>query len=283
MDKNWRIIDIINWGVQYFNDKKIDEARLNIELMLSNVLKCSRLSLYLDFEKPLTEEELSILKQFVIRRANHEPLQYILNEAYFLNYKLYVNNDVLIPRPETEILVELIKKDTNKNDSLNILDIGTGSGCISIALGDYFPNSNIDSIDISMAAIKVAIENTESHNVNNISYINIDIFQDLPKNCYDIIVSNPPYISSTDFANCQPEVRNYEPSFALCDNTDGLRFYKRYAQIFGDLLSNNGKFYLEMALNQSHEITRLFSDNFKVDVFKDLNGIDRFAKGVRFK
>ena len=279
MDKIWSIIDIINWGVEYFEKKNISNPRLNIELLLCEVLQNDRMNLYLNYEKPLNEDELALLKKFVLRRAKHEPLQYITGYTNFLGYKINVDSNVLIPRPETELLVDEVRKKYNNDEKLKILDIGTGSGCISISLADFFKNSHIDAVDYSNDVIKIAKSNAEYNNTDNISFIKLDILSEEPSGQYDIIISNPPYISDSEFKICEPEVLYFEPHTSLTDNNDGYTFYKRFESLFQDLLKPEGEFFLEIGFGQMDYLNILFSRSYDIQFKSDFNNIPRIISG----
>ncbi len=281
MEKCWTIIDIINWGIAYFKKKNIAEERHNIELILSFVLNCERMYLYLNYDKPLSNNELKSIKELVLRKAKREPIQYIIGHTHFLNHTIKVNNSVLIPRPETELLVEYIFKNFEKNQELQILDIGTGSGCISIALGSYFANSSITSLDISAEAINLARINANENNINNIQFVQCDILKNIPTSKYDIIVSNPPYISLDEYKLCEPEVKLFEPQIALCDGGDGLIFYKRYNDIFNLILNENGKFFLEISYEQNTLIRNIFNCSYLFNIYNDFSNIPRYVVGQK--
>lgn len=279
--KIWTIIELVKWGSDYFTEKGIDSPRLTVELLLSHVLKLSRIELYTNFQKPLNETELSSLKECIKRRVNHEPLQYIIGNTDFHGLDIKLDNSVLIPRPETEFLVSFVtESEKNRTEKLKILDIGTGSGCIAIALAKFFPNSVVSGIDISESALEKAKENSEVNDVNNINFRRFDVLAEnfLNDEIYDIIVSNPPYISKNDYPELEPEVRTHEPKSALTDESDGLTFYRRFSEIFGKILAPNGSFYLEIGFGQSEDILKIFRDvGFELKFRKDYSGIDRIG------
>ena len=193
----WTIMDIVKWGTEYFQKNGIDSPRLTIELLLCKLLSIQRIEIYTNFEKPLMPSELKSLKKMIKRRIHHEPLQYILGSTNFLGIKLSVNHGVLIPRPETELLVELVKNDINSKSIIETLDIGTGSGCIAIALADHFENIKIDAIDVSQQSLGIAKSNAERLGLANIQFKEENIFSMNNDKKYNLIVSNPPYISGT--------------------------------------------------------------------------------------
>ena len=191
-NKVWRIIDIINWSKDYLEKNNIDSPRLTIELMLTHVLEIERIKLYTDYDKPLSDKELSTIKSMIQQRIKRFPLQYILGQVEFLGRKFIVNQNVLIPRPETEELVDLVNRENDKLQNYTILDIGTGSGCIALSLAKEFVNSTITALDNSTSALKVAKQNSIDLEVENVKFIYADILATEPKLKYDIIISNPP-------------------------------------------------------------------------------------------
>ena len=232
--------------------------------MLAEVLNCKRLELYLSFDKPLKEDELNRYREFIRKRGLRIPLQYIIGYVEFFGLKLTVNANVLIPRPETELLVEKIVNDYSNSESIRILDIGSGSGNISIAISKNIKNSNVLGIDISEKALEVAKQNAENNLVqDNIEFMKFDIkADDITKlGKFDIIVSNPPYVSSSDYQNLEPELKDYEPIEALTDNSDGISFYKKIISSSKVLLNNNGKIYFEIGKDQHKEIFNLMTGN----------------------
>lgn len=278
----WNLINILNLSSSYLSDKQIENARLNAELLIGYVLKMDRVQLYMNFEKPLSTKEVDIIRSLLQRRAQHEPLQYITGETEFYSLKFKVNRHTLIPRPETEILVEKIIEQCNKQKKISILDIGTGSGNIAITIAKYVSNAFILGIDIQSQALKIASENANWHHVQNqIRFKPIDLFDvDLTnKLCekFDIIVSNPPYIPQDDFNNLPPEVKNFEPYIALNGGKNGLTFYHRVLQISNHILKENGTIALEISYGKANQIKELFQSYlFKdIEVFNDLNGIER--------
>ncbi len=279
--KIWTILDLLQWGTIFFTEKKIDSPRLNIELLISAVLNIERIELYLQFDRPLKQDELADLKQKVLKRASGYPLQYIIGYTNFFGCKIKLNESGLIPRPETEILVDYVLKSTSKENKLRILDIGTGSGCIAIALAKHLPNSEIIAIDISKEAIALAKENSILNNTTNVRFFQYDIFKGIAaKEKFDIIVSNPPYISKSEYIELDETVRKYEPKMALTDESDGLQFYSLFSKIFPDLLKEKGRFYLEIGFGQSKDLINIFPANkYKVDFIKDYSNIERVLAG----
>ncbi len=275
------ILEIIKLGTQFLKDKNIESPRLNIELIICKVMKIKRIDLYTQYDRPFAEEEISIIREMMIRRSNNEPLQYILGNTQFMDLKLNVNNSVLIPRPETELLIERVIMDyPDKDAEYKILDIGTGSGCIALSLAKYFKNSDIIAADISPEALVTAQKNAELNSIENVKFFEFDILTKIPKTKFDIICSNPPYISIEDYNKLEPELLEYEPSISLTDSSDGLTFYRRYTEIFPKILNINSYFYLELGYGQYLSVKEIFSvTKCNLDVSNDLNGIERILRG----
>jgi len=275
------VIDIIRWGTDYFTEKNIDSPRLTIELLLCKILECERISLYTNFEKPLSDDELYRLRELIKRRIKREPLQFILGKTKFYDSDLFLNNSTIVPRPETELLVEYADKIIKSNPEIEyILDIGTGSGCTAIPLAKRYPDKNFHAIDINPKALILAEKNAIYNGLKNINFYELDILKMTPNQKFDLIISNPPYISQVEYQILEPEVLYYEPKEALTDNSDGLTFYRRFSEIFREILESNGKFILEIAYNQSDEVFQLFNQKgYKVNFVKDWNSINRIVFG----
>lgn len=278
------VLEALNLSTDYLSKKNIESARLNAELMLAHILKCKRLELYLMFDRPLDDNELHQYRTFLSRRARREPLQYILGEVEFFNIRLKVNRSVLIPRPETELLVEKIIDDFKEKTDIRFLDIGVGSGNISIALLKNISQAKAIAIDISEEALALAKENSEMNEVQDrIDLIKFDILNENIETLgkFDLIVSNPPYVSAMDFETLEPELKVYEPTIALTDMYNGFTFYKKIIQISSSLLNSKGKIYFEIGKDQSDEIKNMMVekgfDNIKL--IKDYQDIYRMISG----
>lgn len=273
----WTILRMITWGTDYFKKKGVDSPRLTIELMLAHVLKVTRFDLYLQFDRPLISSELEVLRGMVRRRATREPLQYILGEAHFYRRTFTVNPAVLIPRPETELLVEEVLRRTQ---SIRCLDIGTGSGCIGITIALERPETEVVAIDASKEALEVAVMNGEALGAKNIQFQEVDFFDDAGMRSlgtFDLIVSNPPYVPVAEMPHLQPEVRDYEPRLALTDDGDGYRFYRRFLDVAPYLLRSPGTVFFELGFGHAPTVRQLFtSAGYEVDVLTDLDRVERF-------
>ena len=281
MNKNkkiWRLIDLINWGETYFKDKNFDNPRSEIEWLLQDLLNYKKIDLYLKFEEEIDSEKLFILKSWIKRRISREPLQYITGKADFYGRSYFVNNKVLIPRPETEILIDAAIKNLLKKKNPFIIDIGTGSGCIGITLAIEIKKSNVLSIDISKDALLIAKNNAENHNIKNIKFLEIDVLKNDINQKADLIISNPPYISKNELSTLMPEVKNHEPKISLTDNKDGFTFYERFVSLFPKILKNDGAAIIEVGREEhSIKVLEIFKKNGmrNIKVVKDLNSDNR--------
>jgi release factor glutamine methyltransferase len=282
------LLEILNYSSSLLKSHNIKEARLNVELMLCEVLKCDRMKLYLDFDKPLSASEIAQFKIFLKRRLNNEPLQYIFGKSNFFGYEISVDNRVLIPRSDTEVLVEIFLENIlkDKKEFYNILEIGTGSGCISIAISKELTKKNLKhkiiSTDISHKSLELARKNLELNNVdfNNVELKCEDFFQinSIDSNI-DYIVSNPPYIASDDINNLDKEIKEYEPLNALTDNADGYKFYEKLFNLMRNS-SRKMKVFLEIGYSHKEKLTDILKkyEQSDFEYYKDYNNIYRVLK-----
>ncbi|MFQ5751189.1 MAG: peptide chain release factor N(5)-glutamine methyltransferase [bacterium] len=234
--KHWKVLELLNWTAEYLSEKKFESARLNAERLLSYALNMKRVELYLNYDQPLTENELLRFKEYLRRRLKREPWQYILGETEFMSLPFKVNPGVLIPRPETEILVETVllkcQEKFPSQKTIAILDIGTGSGCIAVALAKYLAQAQVTAIDKSEKALKTASENARLNEVSDkiqflkIDFLDSDIVNKLTEK-FDVLVSNPPYVSAHDVDKLPTEIKYFEPEMALTDRKDGLFFFSK--------------------------------------------------------
>ncbi|MEE9190775.1 MAG: peptide chain release factor N(5)-glutamine methyltransferase [Candidatus Neomarinimicrobiota bacterium] len=280
-DRTWRVIDIINWAKEYLKSKDFENPRREIEWLLQDLLGCSRVDLYLRFEELLGRSELETLKIWVKRRIEREPLQYITGKTEFYGREFAVDKNVLIPRPETEQLIETVLETIGKDGNPKILDIGTGSGCIGVTLAAEIPAAVVDATDVNDKILSVAMKNTKSHGLENIRFLKSDFLNDEISHQYDLAVCNPPYIPIGEMSGLAVEIRDYEPSIALTDNQDGLLFYRRMTEKAQQIVRKGGWIICEVGLG-SHpgKAHRLFAmKGFEsVELIKDLNGDDRVLK-----
>ena len=285
----WTVLDIIKWGEEFLGKNSIDLPRLNIERILSHVLGCKRLDLYLDFDKPLNSNELDTIKGFVQQRIKGYPLQYIIGEVEFYETVLKVKKGVLIPRPETELMVDYIVKDiqqSSREDETVILDLGTGTGNIPIAIAKHIENCKIYAADNSETALELAKENADYNKVSDkIVFFKADIFEDWNRKTetkFDYIVSNPPYIPNGS-ETVQKEVYDNEPHEALFAGEHGTEFYYRIINGFSGWINESGKFFFEIGIGQENTIKSFFNEIgfLNVNIYNDLNNIPRIMRAFK--
>jgi release factor glutamine methyltransferase len=275
----WTVLTMLEWATSYFEEKGISNSRFSIEWLLAHILDVKRLDLYLLYDRPLSSEELEELRPLVKRRAAHEPLQYITGETDFFNTTIKVGPGVLIPRPETEQLVELALEKLQDQENSEVLDIGTGSGCIAIALKKNRPAWNVTAFDISDDALSVAKKNAKL-NETEIHFWKDDIFtpsaESLSKK-YDLIVSNPPYILREEKPDLDDEVKNYEPEEALfCDSTEDI--YGAIKEFSSNCLKKNGLLLLEIHERYGDDVLGIFTTSqWKAKLVQDYGKKNRFV------
>ncbi|MEJ2614269.1 MAG: peptide chain release factor N(5)-glutamine methyltransferase [Ignavibacteriaceae bacterium] len=278
------VLESIKLSTEYLQKKGVESPRTNAELLLADILNCKRLDLYLKFDQPLKVEEINIYREYISRRGKFEPLQYITGSVEFFGLEFKVNRSVLIPRPETEILVETVINSLEKEENIDILDIGTGSGNIAVSIAKNLPNAKISAIDNSSEALRVAEENAKLNSVEDrIHFMNDSILNGVIYSAkkYDIIVSNPPYISVDEFQNLQPELKVYEPRTALTDEGDGFSFFRIISSKTKHVLKKQGKLFFEIGKDQYKQVEKILIENdFKnVTVKKDYLNIERVIYG----
>ncbi len=292
-ERVWTVLDIIKWGTNYLTEKGFDEARLTVELLLAAALDTKRFDLYVKHDQPLKRNELDKFKVLLKRRLSHEPVQYILGRTNFYSIDLKVDRRVLIPRPETEILAEAViehcRTFLSQKESIRILDIGTGSGCIAIAAARFVKNSIVTAIDESQGALDLAGENAhETSTEEKITFKKVD-FLKLEKNIFehefDIIVSNPPYVPQSEIASLAQEIKDFEPIGAVSDGQDGLTFFKKISRMAPVLLRDGGLVFVETGFDQAKEVEEIFlkAGGRELIVKKDLSNIDRVVRARFFK
>lgn len=260
----------------------IADAQTNAEYLAMHILRLwKKDELHNYLSKSLTQDQSISYQELLARRLTNEPLQHIIGETEFFGLRLFASPAALIPRPDTEILVEEILKESSfLKKQLHILDIGTGSGAIALALASKLSHAKILGIDISSDAIALANENKARLKIENVFFEAMDIFQDEGVKfsaSFGLIVSNPPYISASEFETLEPEVRDFDPRIALTDEGDGLSFYRRIAEIAPKLLNENGRVLVEVGYNAVLEVEKIFvASGFDIlRRVKDLQGIER--------
>jgi len=250
------MLSLRDWAEARLAENAVDEAQLHAELLLAHVLAQPRLALALQRDRPLTAAECARFEALFLRRLAGEPLQYILGETEFMGMRFAVDRRVLIPRPETEVLVEAVIGFLKgvRAPAASVLDIGTGSGNIAVSIAKFLPSARVTSMDISRDALDVARKNADVHGTGNVTFLTASIFDETPAGVrYDVLVSNPPYVSFSEYAGLQREVREFEPPEAVTDGGDGYRFIRRITEISRGLLSSGGALFMEIAYNQGDE------------------------------
>lgn len=276
-----KISDILKNTADRLKKSGIDTANLDAKLLLCKYLKKDKLYLIVN-----SNEEINIdddFEQLVIRREKREPMQYILGKAEFFGLDFKVNKNVLIPRPDTEVLVEKVIDFVGDN-SYTVLDIGTGSGCIPVTVAVNCKNAKVYTADISEDATAVAKENAKLNGVEErISFLNMDILKDFPEEEVDCIVSNPPYIEEDVIPTLMSDVKDFEPYIALSGGKDGLVFYRRIAEKGFEILKDGGLIAFEVGHNQAMAVSTILEENGFNDIItlKDLVGIERVVCGIR--
>jgi len=240
-----------------------------MEWFLCEILSCQRIDLYVRFDEIMDGSKLEVFRSMVKRRMSGEPFQHIIGKAPFYGRDFIVNKNVLIPRPETEILMDRLKSNGKVN---SLLDIGTGSGCIAITAELENLADKIFATDISDFALEIAIENMKLHHVANIQFAQHDFLRQNFKTKFEVVISNPPYIAANELNNLQPEVKDYDPQSAITDNADGLSFYHHFAAKFENLLTNDGYLLLEFSGNHQKDAIKTIFQNagLQIEFFMDL-------------
>ncbi|HEU5396308.1 MAG TPA: peptide chain release factor N(5)-glutamine methyltransferase [Verrucomicrobiae bacterium] len=255
------VLEAIQKSAEFLSKKGIESPRLQTELLLAHLLKMPRMKLYLNFERALTPAETDALRELIVRRSKHEPLQHIVGSTSFCGYEIAVNRHALVPRPETELLAEAgwTFLATRESSSVTALDFGTGTGCIAIALAAKCPAARITALDVSADALALARENAAKNNVaERVEFVCGDGFSALAPAPFDLIVSNPPYIPAAEIETLQPEVRDFDPRTALDGGADGLDFYRRLAAGAKPFLKAQGKIMLEFGDGQAAALRQIF-------------------------
>ena len=278
--KTWRVIDLIQWTTNYLKCHNIPSSRLDAELLLGYVLKKSRLQLYLNFDMPVFQETLSVFRELIKRRAGHTPLSYLTNQKEFMSLAFYVDSRVLIPRPETEILVETVLK--QQSGKRRLIDIGTGSGSIAVSLATNLPDWEIVATDLTADVLEVARKNAVIHGcTERITFLQGNLFapvKTLENRSFDWIASNPPYISSKDFPTLPTDIRDHEPKTALIAGCDGLNIIRQIITGAPQFLNPDGRLILEIGNNQSEQVRNLIQSNPAYNdcqVIADYSGLER--------
>lgn len=288
MKEIWTIRSLISWTTQYFSDKGCQSPRLDAEILLAHTLKCQRIDLYLNPDKPVQATERELFREYVKRRAAREPVAYIIGSKEFWSLEFLVDENVLIPRPETEELLGVVIERLSDIPNPLILDLGTGSGCISVVLARELSSAMIIAVDTSPKAINIARRNAENHSVSDrITFVHSHWFDamsgTITENSLTAIVSNPPYISRDQYETLQPEIVSYEPEIALVGGDDGLDAYRSIVGQSHRWLTRNGWVFFEIGDEQNSKVENILAEHhFKsIESMKDASGRYRIVMGKR--
>jgi release factor glutamine methyltransferase len=311
----WTIQKLLNWIAEYLANKGIDSPRLSAELLLSGVLELKRIELYTQFDKPVTKQQLDKLHDLVRRAGQNEPVAYLIGKTEFYSLELNITADCMIPRPETELLVqraiEFLRTHAVRNSTsgktmqrvqstngacpgtASVCDWCTGSGCIAVAIAKNFPDARIIATDICDAALNVAAENVEKHQLKDrIKLLHGDLFDPIMPQLdveklvpdsdrgFDLIVCNPPYVSAAEYEKLDKNVKDYEPKSALFAGADGLDVYRRICEKVDQFLKPDAALMLEIGFAQGQAVRELLEQTgafAEIKIEKDYHNNDRIA------
>ncbi|MGE4421298.1 MAG: peptide chain release factor N(5)-glutamine methyltransferase [Pseudodesulfovibrio sp.] len=264
----------------------VDSPRLSAELLAAHALGCSRLTLNLERGRVLTDDEYAVVTALAARREKGEPVAYILGSREFYGLDFAVSPAVLIPRPETEHIVEAVEAAFSKGQAFRFADLGTGSGILAVTIAVLFPEARGVAVDISPKALAVARANAHAHNVaERIEFIQADFTRETVEGQFDLVVSNPPYVSEPEFAAASREVTAFEPTGALVSGPDGLDHIRAMLPGVAAMLKPGGRFFMEIGYDQAKMITSIIIDKYalfeEVGVQKDLAGHDRVVSAQK--
>ena len=276
---------LLNEGTKILLEAGIENSRLDSEVLLAHILKKDRMFLLIHREEPLPAEAETKFRELIDRRKNHEPVAYLTGSREFMSLNFQVGEGVLIPRPDTETLVEFVLEQYEKTMAVRIIDLCTGSGAIAVSLAHYLPNSQVTAVDISEVCVDTAKRNASLNSVaDRVSVQQKNVFEAFDNKKYDCVVSNPPYIPSSVLETLEKDVREYEPQAALDGGEDGLIFYRHLAILGSKLLKPEGVLAFEVGHDQSEAVSALLKETHAfqtVGIRQDLAGIGRVVFGIK--
>jgi release factor glutamine methyltransferase len=273
------LLDILNKAAEWFKAKGIENHRLDAQLLLGHVLGMKRMDLYMNFDRPMGEDEIARFRELIRRRGAREPLQHLLGETPFRELSLKVDKRALIPRQETELIVDLVRKSLAPGRQSRILDVGVGAGPIFLSIQKEIPNAIAYGCDVSPEALTLARENAERNGLSGANLFQGDLFAGVPSELrFDCIVSNPPYVGENERPSLQPEVRDFDPALALFGGPEGWEFPARFIQESHDRLLEEGVLILEIGATQASILKdKSASRPWKsIEVSQDYQALDRF-------
>jgi release factor glutamine methyltransferase len=276
MTETWTVKKLLSWSETHLKEKGIDAPRSDIEVMLAEILQTGRMGVYLNYDKILTPAELSRYKEFILRRRENEPVQYIIGKAFFYGRTFAVHKGCFIPRFSSEALIDVfLKKKKEEGIGTSILEIGGGSGCIGLTLALERDDITVDIIERSPEASALIRKNMKAHGLaERATLIEGDFFTLSPQKSYDAVICNPPYIVPGD-PHLEAQVRDFEPAEALYGGSDGLDFYRRLKDKLS-VWAKGSWIFLEIGYNQAKAVQEIFQPA-EVEIEKDLSGVQRVA------
>ncbi|MFK7819395.1 MAG: peptide chain release factor N(5)-glutamine methyltransferase [Planctomycetaceae bacterium] len=280
----WTVQKVLDWSIGYLRENGSDSPRLDAEILLAHSCGWERIHLYTNYDKPLSPDQRGRMRDFIQRRAKAEPVAYLVGFREFFGLDFSVNSAVLIPRPDTETLVRTALDVLKERSTSNVLDIGTGSGCVAVAIAVNCPGANVTAVDISPEALAIASVNADKHNMSDrIRLLQSDVFSGVPDEKFEVIVSNPPYIRADEMPGLDADVRDHEPTGALVGGTDGLDIVRQIIAQSPGYLTDDGHLMLEVDGQQAEPVAELLKRaGFQnVGIEKDLSGIQRVVYGNR--
>ncbi|NDD58371.1 MAG: peptide chain release factor N(5)-glutamine methyltransferase [Chlamydiae bacterium] len=268
--------EVYNLSVQFLEQKKIERSKFLVQALLTFVMGIDKLSLFMSFETPLQEVELSKIREYLSQIAKGKPIEQILGVIDFFDCRIFVSEDVLIPRPETEILVDMLAKEISEN-AVTVWDVCCGSGCLGISLKKKFSHLSVTLSDISSKALGIAKVNARRNNVS-VNFLQGDLLEPYKSLKADLVICNPPYLSQDEYDQVDLSVKDYEPKIALVGGFTGLEFYQRLAEMLPHYLNPGAKVYFEIGCNQGNDVLDIFSSPVwrKKRLLNDWAGHDRF-------
>jgi len=283
--QTWTIGTLVRWATDDFRTRGIESPRLDAELIVGHALSLSRTQVIMHLDRPLEETELAALRALVKRRRAREPMAYLKGEREFYGRMFAVDKRVLVPRPDTEVLIDVaLRRTADRALSCRTLDLCTGSGCVALTLAKERPTAHVFATDISEEALAVASDNRARLGAYRVAFATGDLFGAVPaEKTFDLIVSNPPYIPSADIEGLMPDVRDFEPRLALDGGDDGLDLIRRIVAESPKYLANDGILALELGAGEAPDVRELFlAQGFQdVEVAKDIARIERVVSGRR--
>ena len=288
--QTWTIQKLLNWTTEYLTEKGIDSPRLSSELLLSHALTMKRIELYTQFDKAVTKPQLDRLHDLVKRAGQNEPIAYLVGRTEFYSLELNISPECMIPRPETELLAEHAIEFLRTRDGRQfVCDLCTGSGCVAIAIAKNFDDASIIATDISDAALNIAAQNIEKHQLKNrVKLLCGDLFDPLVPQLdvdkFDLIVCNPPYVSAAEFEKLDKNVKDYQPKLAIFAGDDGLDIYRRIVEKIDAFLKPGAALMLEVGYNQRQPVRELLEQTgyfAKITIEKDYNNNYRIATAIK--